>query len=296
MPSRSASETETISVRDALGWAMERLGGAGVETPRLDAQLLLAWAMKLTREDLAREPERRLTSRERLIFEKAVALRVERRPLPYITGEQGFYGRSFKVNRAVLIPRPETELLVDFAVAKAGEFGAKLRIADIGTGSGAIAVGIALALPKAQVIATDLSPLALNVARKNIRRHGMEGRVHTVQGDLFEPLAGKKFEIVVSNPPYVPSADRPGLMPEVRDYEPALALTEGTGPTGTALHERLLCDARGHLVAGGWIAVEVGIGQADEVRKMARSLGYAEITALADLAGIERVVAARWPG
>ena len=143
-----------------------------METPRLDAQLLLAWVLKARREDLAREPERALTERERVIFAKAVALRAERRPLPYITGEQWFYGRAFKINRAVLIPRPETELLVTAALEKCQGVPAP-RLADIGTGSGCLAVTLAAERPDAHVWATDISPDALNVARKNAVRHGV---------------------------------------------------------------------------------------------------------------------------
>lgn len=297
MPARQTVTFQTpVSVRDALADAQARLSAAGVDTARLDAQLLLAWATGLRREDFARSPERILAARERLIFEKAVELRAERRPLPYITGEQGFYGRLFKVNRAVLIPRPETELLVDFAKQKAVGFSGTAHIADIGTGSGAIAVSIALDLPGSEVWATDISPLALNIARKNIRRYHVESRVKTGEGDLFKPLAGQVFEIIVSNPPYVPRVDRDALMPEVRDYEPAAALWEGAGETGTGLHERLLTEAPGYLVHGGWIAMELGLGQAERVREKAQELGYRETEVIKDIAGIDRVVAARWGG
>ena len=158
-----------------------------MDTPRLDAQLLLVWVLKARREDLAREPERALTEREQVIFAKAVALRAERRPLPYITGEQWFYGRPFKINRAVLIPRPETELLVAAALEKCRDTPAPL-LADIGTGSGCLAVTLAAERPDARVWATDLSPDALNVARKNAVRHGVTDRVTLLPGDLLAPL------------------------------------------------------------------------------------------------------------
>lgn len=294
MPARPATtESGTVSVREALSKAMERLAEAGVDTPRLDSQLLLAWSTGLRREDFAREPERILPLRERLIFEKAVSLRAERRPLPYITGEQVFYGRLFKINRAVLIPRPETELLVEFAKEKVKAFAEPVKIADIGTGSGAIAVSVALELPLSEVWATDISPLALNIARKNIRRYRLESRVHVHMGDLFEPLAGRRFKMIVSNPPYVKPSDLAGLMPEVRDYEPAIALTKGAGAAGTDIHERLLHRSREHLASGGWIALEVGLGQANNVAEIARTLGYREIALIRDAAGIDRVVAAR---
>jgi release factor glutamine methyltransferase len=284
---------DTLTVSCALRDTMARLAEAGVESPRLDAQLLLAWTLGARREDLAREPERALSQRERLIFEKAVSLRAGRRPLPYITGEQWFYGRAFKINRAVLIPRPETELLVEFAKEKACDWPESVRIADIGTGSGAIAVTLALEIPQADIWAVDISPLALKVAEKNIRRHGVESRVRLVESDLLAGLGDKRFEIVVANPPYVAPADVASLMPEVRDYEPAIALYEGAGPDGTAMHGRILSEAKGALIPGGWLAMEIGLGQAERVRQIAVAFGYSEITTIRDGAGLERVVAAR---
>ncbi|HEX5324320.1 MAG TPA: peptide chain release factor N(5)-glutamine methyltransferase [Capsulimonadaceae bacterium] len=282
-----------LSVNEALQYAMPVLAAAGVETPRLDAKLLLAWTLAARREDLARAPERVLTERERLIFEKAVSLRALRRPLPYITGEQWFYGRPFKINRAVLIPRPETELLVEFAKDKARQWPGTVRIADIGTGSGAIAVSLALEIPRAEIWAVDISRLALLVAAKNVRRHNVAQQVHLGESDLFAGLRRHAFHIIVSNPPYVPLADRETLMPEVRDYEPELALYEGAGPAGTALHERLIDEARPLLTAGGWLAMEVGLGQAQRVRQIAEVDGYNEITTIRDPADIERVIAGR---
>ena len=166
----------SMTVAEAIQQATRVLTGAGVETPYLDARLLLVWVLKARREDLAREPERALTERERVIFAKAVALRAERRPLPYLTGEQWFYGRPFKINRAVLIPRPETELLVTAVLEKCRGVPSP-ALADIGTGSGCLAVSLAAELPDARVWATDLSPEALRVARKNAVRHGVMDRM-----------------------------------------------------------------------------------------------------------------------
>lgn len=286
-------ESSLLSVADALTLAIAALTEAGVDTPRLDAQLLLAWVLKCRREDLAREPERLLTPREALIYEKAVALRTERRPLPYITGEAWFYGRPFKINRAVLIPRPETELLVETTLALCRNNPAPL-LADIGTGSGCLAVTLACELPEAQVWATDLSADALTLARKNVVRYGLETRVTLLRGDLLGPLPEEtQFDVIVSNPPYVTEAQLPTLQPEVRDYELRLALSGdagASGPDGTALHRRLLAEAPAHLKPGGWLLLEVGQGQAGIVAEAARELGYSEVSVRDDLAGIGRMV------
>ncbi len=282
-------------IAEALANSFELLRGAGIETPRLDAQLLLAWTLKVRREDLAREPERLLSERERVIFEKAVSLRVLRRPLPYITGEAWFYGRAFKINRAVLIPRPETELLAEIALASCKDVKAP-QIADIGTGSGCLAVTLACERPDAQVWATDLSANALKEARKNVMRYGLSGRVSLLHGDLLSPLPPElRLDVVVSNPPYVTEAELADLQPEVRDYEPQLALSglgNAAGSDGTALHRRILAEARPFLSPGGWVLLEVGSGQAERVAALAQELGYAGVTVSADFSGIGRVVSA----
>ena len=287
-----------MTIAAALIDAASHLTAAGVETPRYDAQLLLAWTLKARREDLAREPERLLSERERVIFEKAVSLRALRRPLPYLTGEAWFYGRAFKVNRAVLIPRPETEMLVELTLKSCLGWD-KPKIADIGTGSGCLAVTLALELPGAVVWATDLSADALKVARKNVVRCGLADRVLLQQGDLLGPLPdGRGFDVIVSNPPYVTEAEMPGLMPEVRDYEPVLALSglgDASGADGAALHRRLLAEAPAYLKPGGRLLLEVGLGQSGTVAARAVELGYVSVTVDNDFAGIGRVVTACIP-
>lgn len=293
MPPVIDALTDGADAVRALAWAIPLLAAAGVETPRFDAQLLLAWTLKAMREDLAREPERLLTDRERIIYEKAVALRTARRPLPYITGEAWFYGRPFKINRAVLIPRPETEELVSAALEKCVGRNA-LHIADIGTGSGCLAVTLALERPDAFVWATDLSGDALKLAHKNVVRHGVESRLTLAHGDLLAPLPPDiRFDMIVSNPPYIPVADVLTLQPEVRDYEPHLALSgdgAAAGPDGTDLHRRLLREASAHLKPGGWLLLEVGQGQAETVLAEAQALGYRDAAIRLDLSGIGRVV------
>jgi release factor glutamine methyltransferase len=284
-----------MTIADALTSADQQLAAAGIDTPRFDAQLLLAWTLKARREDLARTPERELTEREQIIFAKAVSLRTERRPLPYITGEAWFYGRAFKINRAVLIPRPETEMLAELAL-RACRDRQNPKIADIGTGSGCIAVTLACERPDAQVWATDLSADALTLARKNVVRYGLEERISLLHGDLLGPLPNHlHFDAIVSNPPYVTEAEVAQLQPEVRDYEPLLALSglgSAAGMDGTALHRRLLAEAPGLLKPGGCLLLEVGQGQAESVAGAARELGYADVAIADDFSGIGRVVTA----
>lgn len=288
-----------VTVGIALEDAARVLDAAGVETPRWEAQLLLAWTLKARREDLARDPERTLTAREQLVFDKAVSLRALRRPLPYITGEAWFYGRAFKINRAVLIPRPDTEDLARAAL-KAVSYIPSPKLADIGTGSGCLAVTLALELPGAQLWATDLSGDALKTARKNVVRYGLAERITLLPGDLLTPLPpGVRLDAVVSNPPYITEVEVPHLQAEVRDYEPVLALSgdgDAAGPDGTALHRRLIAASPAVLNLGGWLLLEVGLGQAETVAAAAQAAGYGEVSIIKDLSGIGRVVQGRWNG
>jgi len=287
-----------MTVAEALVFASTTLTAAGVDTPRFDAQLLLVWVLKARREDLAREPERELTDREQIIYAKAISLRALRRPLPYITGEAWFYGRVFKINRAVLIPRPETEILVEMALAACRNIESP-KLADIGTGSGCLAVTLAAERPDASIWATDLSADALKEARKNVVRYQLQNRVTLLHGDLLGPLPSDlRLDVVVSNPPYVTEAEHSELQPEVRDYEPRLALSglsDAAGPDGTALHRRILAEAPASLKPGGRVLLEVGASQAALVAEIASELGYTDVEITADYAQIGRVVSACFP-
>ena len=287
-----------MTVAEALIFASTTLTAAGVDTPRFDAQLLLVWVLKARREDLAREPERELTDREQIIYAKAISLRALRRPLPYITGEAWFYGRVFKINRAVLIPRPETEILVELALAACRNIESP-KLADIGTGSGCLAVTLAAERPDASIWATDLSADALKEARKNVVRYQLQNRVTLLHGDLLGPLPSDlRLDVVVSNPPYVTEAEHSELQPEVQDYEPRLALSglsDAAGPDGTALHRRILAEAPASLKPGGWVLLEVGANQAALVAEIASELGYTDVEITADYAQIGRVVSACFP-
>jgi release factor glutamine methyltransferase len=285
-----------MTIQIALQQALTKLTEADIDTPRLDAQLLMAWTLKCRREDLMREPEREISERDLLVFEKAVKLRALRRPLPYITGEQGFYGRSFKINRAVLIPRSETELLVEETLKRLQGV-ENPRIADIGIGSGCISVTLACERPDARFWATDISGNAILLAHKNVVRYNLEDRLTLCQGDLLQPLPKDiQFDAIVSNPPYVTEQELPNLQPEVRDYEPTLALSGqpgATGVNGIDLHCRLLTEAPAYLKPGGWVLMEIGLGQAEKIMSYAQNLGYTSVTIVNDLAGIARVIQAQ---
>ena len=213
-------------------------------------------------------------------------------PIQYIVGQAEFYGLPFCVDRAVLIPRPETEHLVEKVLSLALSF-ATPRIADIGTGSGIIAVALAHKLPTAQITAIDCSAPALKVARANAERNGVADRIRFLDGDLLAPIDGERFDFVVSNPPYVAEQDRATLAVEVRDFEPALALFAGSD--GFDLYRRLIPGVRAALVPGGFLVLEIGCGQHNAVAVLLAEAGFEQIEFAADLQGIPRVVSARQP-
>jgi release factor glutamine methyltransferase len=213
-------------------------------------------------------------------------------PIQYITGETEFYGFPFRVTPDVLIPRPETELLVEKVFDLAACFRAP-RIVDVGTGSGAISATLAHKLPHASITATDLSAPALAIARQNAERNGVSQRIRFLSADLLDPLAEERFEIVVSNPPYVPTTDRPSLPVEVRDHEPALALF--AGPDGLDAYRRLIPQAFACLVPGGFLTLEIGHGQSPAIRDLLASSGFHQIEFLPDLQNILRVALAQRP-
>jgi len=222
------------------------------------------------------------------------AAMIERRhlgePIQYITGEQEFYGLPFRVTDAVLIPRPETEHLVVKAMELAGRF-QRPRVVDVGTGSGAIAVALAHKLPKARITAVDISGAALKVARGNAERNGVARRIEFKESDLLAAVAGERFEMVVSNPPYVPVGDRDTLAVEVREHEPAVALFGGEG--GLALYRRLIPAAHAVLERRGWLAMEIGYGQSKAIAGLMSEAGFERVEFVQDLQGIPRVVCGR---
>jgi release factor glutamine methyltransferase len=227
-------------------------------------------------------------------FEAIVARRAAREPMAYITGTQEFWGLSFEVTAAVLIPRPETEIIVEAALELFPVRDQPLRIADVGTGSGCLAIALASERPHARVAAIDVSAAALEVAARNAARHRVDGRVAFVHGNLLdnETLERPGFDLIVSNPPYVPDGDRPRMQPEVRDHEPAAALY--AGPDGLAVVSVLVPQAVGRLGPNGYLVFEIGIGQADAVERLiSATAGLTMVAVRNDLQGIPRAVIAR---
>ncbi len=281
---------------DAINNASAKLAATGITNARLDAEVLLCHVLGRDRAWLLAHIRDGLGDETRSIFEQVVERRTRREPLQYITGKQEFWGLEFLVTPDVLIPRPETELIIETVLGTAPDRSQPLKVIDLCTGSGCIAVSLAKELPAAQVFATDVSAKALTVARENARRHGVEDRIRFFEGDLFGPLEEldihRQLDIIVSNPPYIASGDRPALQPEVRDYEPAMALF--AGPDGIEIHRRIVSAAPLFLKSNGALVMEMGIGQAEALARMIRESGeYAAPGVLKDLAGIERVIKAR---
>ncbi|HEV3407110.1 MAG TPA: peptide chain release factor N(5)-glutamine methyltransferase [Gaiellaceae bacterium] len=275
-----------MTTREALREGVRGLEERGVPSPRVDAEYLLAHALRVSRTDLYAD-ERELEDAEVGVFHALLRRRAAREPLAYILGEWGFRRLDLAVDARVLIPRPETEVVVERCLERLRGL-PEPRVLDIGTGSGAIALAIADEHLGARVTATDSSDEALAVARENVRRTGLAARVQLVRGDLFAGAVGP-FDLVVSNPPYVSRDELDSLQPEIRDYEPREALI-GEG-VAVAIAER----ARDVLRSGGWLVLECANGQAGEVAAELRSLGYADVLPTPDLAGRDRVVEARRP-
>jgi release factor glutamine methyltransferase len=272
-----------MTVQTALLQGARLLEDAGIGVPRLTAEVLLSHALGRQRTYLFAHPEQELREVEWLHYGRYLHERLEGKPTQYITKRQEFYGREFRVTPDVLIPRPETEHVVETALA-VGRGAA--RVLDVGTGSGAIAVTLRLETG-AEAWAADISPAAALVAAGNARRLGAV--VHVVIADLMAAIASGSMDLIVSNPPYVPSSDRHGLQREVRDWEPAVALF--AGETGFEIYERIVADAPRVLRPRGWLVMELGFGSHERVRQL---LGdWEEVRIEPDLSGIPRVIAAR---
>lgn len=281
----------SATVRDALAWATVILSHAGVPSPRLDAEVLLAHVLGATRARLYAAPEQTLHAAQREAYAAVVARRHEREPVPYITGHREFFGLDFAVDRRVLIPRPETELLVERALesaARGAHDGSALRLADIGTGSGIVAISLAVHLPDAVIYATDASADALLVAAANAARHGVADRVHLLHGALLDPLT-EPVHLIAANLPYVPSDVLPTLDRDVADYEPLAALDGG--PDGLTHIRRLLDGAGRWLRPGGTAVLEIGAGQGSAVVACAAErYPDAVVELFHDYAGLDRIV------
>lgn len=279
-----------VDVKTALSSTTSFLAGRGLENPRLEAEVLLAHVLQITRLNLYTAPDRPLCDEEIRRFKELLRLRLLGTPTAYITGKKSFLKWEFKVTPAVLIPRPETELLVEKAVAAAEKRGGKGRLLDLGTGSGAVAISLAHYLPECLVDAVDLSPEAVAVAEENTRRLGVEEKVTFYTGDLFSALPPEKkrsYIGIVSNPPYIPSPVISTLSREVR-AEPRVALDGGEN--GLEVIARILQQAEEYLAPGGFLALEHGADQWVSIKERAEAEGFQEIASYKDLAGHARVM------
>jgi release factor glutamine methyltransferase len=248
-----------------MDWTEKHFQQKGLESPRLEAQLLLAYTLNCRRVELYTRWDEPVADEQRGQFRELIKRRLDGCPTMYLTGRREFFALEFEVTPAVLIPRPETELLVSETLKRIKSV-TNPRVLDIGTGSGCIAIALAYQHKSALVTATDVSAEALDVAKRNAERHDLSERIRFLQGDLFGPLAAdEQFEVIVSNPPYVSQAEFAELPAHVRDYEPRLALEAGVD--GFAVYDRLIPAAPAHLVPGGWLLLEIGATQALGVRQ-----------------------------
>lgn len=275
---------------------MESIGtawrAASQRIDRLDARLLLERVAACSHTDLIARPELAITPAQQGEYETLVTRRAAGEPLAYLLGSASFFGLEFVVSPAVLIPRPDTEVLVEIALERAAGF-AMPNLVDLGTGSGIVAVSLAHACPAAKVTAVDISAAALEVARGNASRHAAQ--VEFLPGNWYLPLGERCFDVIVSNPPYVQDGD-PHLRQNGLPFEPQGALTDGVaGGDGLACIREIVAGAPSHLSPGGWLLIEHGYDQATRVRDLLLAAGFADVASWCDLAGIERVSGARLP-
>jgi len=281
---------DTWTVLRILEWTADYFARKGIEGGRREAELLLGSVLRLDRVGVYLQFDRPLGETERKDFRALVERRANREPLQYILGETEFWSLPLSVAPGVLIPRPDSEILVEEALRLLSP-AATGQVLDIGTGSGALAIAIAHERPQLQVLGVDVSERALRLAHANAERNGVAERCSWRKADLYGPLEPGGFTLVVCNPPYIPSADIGGLMPEVRDFEPRLALDGGED--GLDAYRTLAHQAKNLLAPGGWLLVEVGIDQAAEVKTLWNAADLEETFVRRDYAGIERVVGGR---
>jgi len=302
LPHRSggANQEEGLKMTGSklLQWAANILKDHQVENPRLNAELLLAHSLNLSREELYIRLHRDFQEREKEALERLIERRISGEPLQYILGHQEFWSINFKVDFRVLIPRPETELLVEQSLSILSEktFEHHPSVLEIGTGSGAIAVALAKELGHIFVVATDISRDALLLAKENAQTAGVEHQIAFVNGDLFGPLRPsrekKPFDLILSNPPYIIRHKIRTLAKEVKDYEPTTALNGGED--GLAFYRRIIPEVPSYLQAGGWLLLEVALGQGSDVSDLIEEEGgFFKPECIPDLSGIGRVVKAR---
>lgn len=278
------------TTKDILIDATKTLSAENIDSPRLDAEILLAHVLGWRRLNLYIDADKTLPLGSVLRFNELLNLRRKKIPVAYLTGTREFMGLSFAVNENVLIPRPDTEILTELVGEYLRGIGGNVTFADLGVGSGAICVSILKFVKTARACAVDISAKALNVAQLNAQKFHVEDRAEFFCGDLFAPIEGRKFNAIVSNPPYIPTRELETLQAEVQ-REPRLALDGGED--GLNFYRRIISDAPKFLLEGGALAVEVGINQSEAVKNLFEAAGFVEVEIVRDLANIERVVAGR---
>jgi release factor glutamine methyltransferase len=291
---QAVSAEQSWTIGRLLDWTTKFLEQKGSESPRLDTEVLLAHALGCKRIDLYARHTEEAPEQGRQRFRELVRQRIEGCPVAYLVGRKEFFSLELTVNRAVLIPRPDTECVVVECLRLAKGMAAP-AILDLGTGSGCLAVAVAKHHKTARVTAVDINSEALALASGNADKHGVAERVRFAQGDLFAPLSGERFDFILSNPPYIPRADIAKLPPGVRDYEPHSALDGGAD--GFAVFDRLIGEAPAHLSAGGYLLIEIGSPQEIPAReRIGKYEGYELEKTVHDGSGHPRVLIARWRG
>jgi len=280
-----------MQLKQAVDAAFKRFTAQDVPSPRLNAELLMMLVLGRERAYLYAHPDLELTPEEEFHYDKVVDERARGVPTQYITGHQEFWGLDLLVSPAVLIPRPETEHVVETVLELVKELKpvATLKLVDVGTGSGAIALALASELPRADIHACDISHDALEMARLNAARLGLEQRINFRKSDLLSAYAGEKFDFVVSNPPYVGESEMDKVQKQVREFEPKIAVF--SGEEGMDIYRRLIPEAREALKPGGMLVVEIGFSTEQKVKELLQD--WADVQVTADLQGIPRVIAAR---
>ncbi|MEI8258371.1 MAG: peptide chain release factor N(5)-glutamine methyltransferase [Deltaproteobacteria bacterium] len=278
------------TIARVLDWTRQDFAARGIASPRLEAELLIAATLGLPRVALYTRFDQPLKDAELTAVRALIERRRRNEPIAYILGVREFYGRPFAVNPSVLIPRPETEDVVEAALGllPPAADGVIVPVLDLCAGSGAIAATIACERKDTQVDATEISPEAAAVARGNVEKLGVADRVRVLQGSLYEPVGAAKYALVVSNPPYIAAGEIATLMPDVRDFEPRLALDGG--PLGDSVLTPVVQLAREHLREGGVLVVEIGADQGDRARELAKSAGFSRVEVRRDLAGRDRIL------
>ncbi len=279
----------------ALSWGSRQLTERGVESPRVNAELLLRKALKIDQVDLYLYPDRALTQHQIASYKSLINRRMKGEPIQYILGRREFWSLELRVTPEVLIPRPETELLVEEALKIfKDERGLVLRFMEVGTGSGAIAIALAKELKRCCILAEDISWRAILLAKENARNHGVSGNIRFLVGDLYSPLKEGKpqFDLILSNPPYIPSSTIGTLAKEIVEFEPRIALDGG--PDGLKFFREIVVGAGSFLKDGGWLMLEIGEGQGEAVDEMIRNTLFFESPCIIkDHAGVDRVIRAR---